>query len=97
MNVHWRIQSHSYIENIAAVELVRFVDRFGFPVRPVHIVLEDSDGKWVLDVLSRRQYNISVVSFEVGAGNDVKLCIYPVEATTSIVYNENSNIRSSLF
>ncbi len=88
VDIHGRVELHRHVLQILPCELVGLVNGLGFPVRPINVVLEDGDGERVFDVLTRREDDVTVISFEIRTRDDVQFGVNPVETVHHVVWNK---------
>ena len=85
VDIHRGYQPREDVMNLAAVEFVGPVHCFRIPVGPVDGVLEDSQGKGVVEVLVGGKVDQAVLPVQVRAGDKVQLRVHPIEAVVHII------------
>ena len=85
VDIHRGYQPREDVMNLAAVEFVGPVHRFRIPVGPVDGVLEDGQGKGVVEVLVGGKVDQAVLPVQVRAGDKVQLRVHPIEAVVNVI------------
>ena len=86
LHVHGAVYERADVGSLQSVELVSALDRLVLPIRPVDVLLEDTQREDVEEGVANDVAHVATV--EVGEGNVIETCVSPDDALCDVIERE---------